>query len=308
VTGVGRRAPARRRRSHSPEFWGWMLNLPALAVFGTFFLGPAAVGLWFSLHEWDGVSRSAAFVGLSNYATLLTTERFWGAFRVNMLVAVLSLAMQMPLALGLALALSRRGRLVRVYRSAIFAPQVLSVAAVALTWNLVYDPSQGLLNRLLDAMGLGPVEVAWLGDPRFALVSVLAATTWFYFGLHMLLFMAGLAAIPPEYLDVARIETTRWHQRLRHVTLPLLREQLLISFTLIVSGSFGHLLGLFFLMTDGGPAGRTELLGLYMTKVAFRGGQYGLGSAVSVVLLVLVLVIVIWPILRVGRERLEFGL
>ena len=152
------------------------------------------------------------------------------------------------------------------------------------------------------------MEIAWLGDPRLALVSVLVATTWFDFGLHMLLFMAGLAAIPPEYFDVARIETVRWHQKLRHVTLPLLREQVLISFTLIVSGSFGHLLGLFFLMTDGGPAGRTELLGLYMTKVAFRGSQYGLGSAVSVLMLVLVLAIVIWPILRVGRERLEFGL
>ena len=79
-----------------------MLNAPALAVFGTFFLAPAAVGLWFSFHEWDGVSRSAAFVGLSNYGTLFATDRFWGAFRVNMLVAVLSLAMQMPLALSLA--------------------------------------------------------------------------------------------------------------------------------------------------------------------------------------------------------------
>jgi ABC-type sugar transport system permease subunit len=154
--------------------------------------------------------------------------------------------------------------------------------------------------------GGGPVIIAWLGENETALLSALVATTWYSFGFTMILFMAGLGSIPAEYYDAARIETSSQWQVLRYITLPLLREVLLIIFVLTFSGSFGGLIGFFLLLTGGGPAGRTDLVGIYMYQSAFRAYQFGYASAISVVLVLLVLLVVIVPVLRIARERLEY--
>jgi ABC-type sugar transport system permease subunit len=221
-----------------------------------------------------------------------------------------SIVMQVPLALILALMLSRKRAFSSFYRNAIFSPQVLSTAAIALMWTLVFNPYQGLLNNLLSLVsgwfGGGPVIIAWLGENETALLSALVATTWYSFGFTMILFMAGLGSIPAEYYDAARLETSSQWQVLRYITLPLLREVLLIIFVLTFSGSFGGLIGFFLLLTGGGPAGRTDLVGIYMYQSAFRAYQFGYASAISVVLVLLVLLVVIVPVLRIARERLEY--
>ena len=292
---------------NSPEMKGWLLCLPALTVFSAFFLAPAIVGFFLSVNEWDGVSSSIEFVGFRNYVELFQTERFWNSVKVNLVVVVGTLVTQMPVALGLALILSKKGPGMKIYRTAAFLPQILSIAAVGMIWTVLYNPYQGLINQLMAALGFRNVLIPWLGSPDIALMAMLITTTWFYFGFHTLLFMAGLGAIPQEYYDAIKLETNRQIDVLRYVTLPLLREQLLISFILIISGGFGHIMGLFFIMTGGGPAGRTELMGLYSQKLGFVGGQVGLASAVSILMLVVVFSIVIWPALRVTRERLEFS-
>jgi ABC-type sugar transport system permease subunit len=229
---------------------------------------------------------------------------------INWVVMGASLAMQVPLALILALMLARKKAFSSFYRNAIFSPQVLSTAAIALMWTLVFNPYQGLLNNLLTLVsgwfGGRPVIIAWLGENETALLSALVATTWYSFGFTMILFMAGLGSIPAEYYDAARIETSSQWQVLRYITLPLLREVLLIIFVLTFSGSFGGLIGFFLLLTGGGPAGRTDLVGIYMYQSAFRAYQFGYASAISVVLVLLVLLVVIVPVLRIARERLEY--
>lgn len=287
-----------------------LLVLPAFAFFAVFYLGPAITGAYLSVHEWNGVSADMTFVGLDNFTRLFTTERFWSALAINWIVAIASLLLQIPIALALALALSRRMRGASAYRSAVFLPQVLSVAAVAVMWVLLYDPYQGLLNRILSTvagwLGQGPVIVAWLGENNTALAAALVATTWYSVGLTTILLLAGLGSIPPEYDDAARLETNSQVQRLRYVTLPMLREVMLIIFVLVISGAFGHLVGFFLLLTGGGPAGRTELLGIYMVETGMRGYQFGYASAISVVLVLIVLAVVIVPVLRIARERLEY--
>jgi raffinose/stachyose/melibiose transport system permease protein len=298
------------KRKRSAEITAWLMVLPALGLFVVFFLGPALIGVVLSFHDWDGLSSSMNFVGFNNYARLLSTERFWDTLEINWIVVFASIFLQIPLALGLALALTKKTRFSSFYRSAIFVPQVLSVAAVALMWIMLFNPYQGMINGLLTPiskwLGFGEVTIAWLGQNETALASALLATTWYSFGLTMILFMAGLGAIPPEYYDAARIETNSWFDTLRYVTLPLLREIMLIIFVLIFSGSFGHLIGFFLLLTGGGPAGRTELLGIYMYKSGFRAYQFGYASALSVTLVLIVLIFVTPPALRIARERLEY--
>ena len=293
--------------SRIPEVRGWLLCLPALILFAVFFLAPAVIGFGLSFNEWDGYSSSIEFVGLRNYSTLIRSDRFWNAVRINWIVVIASIVLQLSVSLSLAIVLSKKGRGMKVYRTAAFAPQVLSIAAVGMIWGLLYDPFQGLINEVLNSIGFEGVHTAWLGNTNTALIAMLVTSTWFYYGFHTLIFMAGLAAIPEDYYDAIKLETDHWYHVLRYVTLPLLREQLLIVFVLIFSGGFGHIIGLFFIMTRGGPAGRTELLGLYMERLGFRGAQVGMASAVSIVMLITVFAVVIWPVLSVSRERLEYS-
>jgi len=246
------------------------------------------------------------FVGLNNYIEAFHKSRFWNAMLINWLAFFGSLLTQMPLALFLAIGLSKKTRIMKFYRSAIFTPQVLSIAAVGLLWSLIFDPYKGPLNLLLKAIGLESMALHWLGEPNTALISMLIVTTWFYFGFHMIIFMAGLASISKEYFEAAQLETNSWLKILRYVTLPMLREQLLLSFIFIFGGSFGSLMGLFYLMTSGGPAGSTEILGIYMTLQAFRANRFGYASAISMIILFTVGIFLVWPVMYITRERLEY--
>jgi ABC-type sugar transport system permease subunit len=287
-----------------------LLIVPGFVLFAVFYLGPSLTGLYLSLHEWDGIAVDMTYVGLDNYGRLLGDERFWGALVINWIVALSSLVIQVPVAIALAVAVARKSRASSLYRTSIFLPQILSVAAVAIMWVLIYDPYTGLLNSVLsDVLGLfgqPPINLAWLGESETALAAAVIATTWYGIGLTMMLFLAGVGGIPPEYIDAARLETNSQLARLRYVTLPMLREVLLIVFVLVISGSFGQLAGFFLLLTGGGPSGHTEVLGLYMLDSGLKAMQFGYASAISVVLVLIVLLAVIVPVVRIARTRLEY--
>jgi ABC-type sugar transport system permease subunit len=297
--------PAKEGFSRQQLATGWLLNLPAIGVLAFFFLLPAVISLWFSLREWNGVSDST-FVGLENFEELAASPRFRNSLRINLLYAGLTLITQVPLAFFLAVALYKRRDQTHFLRALVLFPQVLSIGAAGLLWLMIYHPQRGLLNEALSAITQEPFRTAWLGTSSTALGAVLVAANWYYFGLHTLIFMAGMSGIPEEYYDVLRMGSNRFLDELRYVTLPLLREQFLISFLLVISGSFGHILGFMTILTNGGPAGSTELLGIYSVEMGFRAGRFGLASAITVVLLAVVLSIVIWPILRIARTRLEY--
>lgn len=285
---------------------GWTLNAPALILVGFFFLLPALIAVWFSLRSWNGVTESD-FIGVSNYLELAQTERFWNSIRVNLALAALTLITQIPLAFLLAVALHRRRGRWRLLRTTVFLPQVLSVGAAALLWLMVFHPNRGLLNAALSATLNTDIYVPWLGETSTALVSVVVASNWYYFGLHTLIFLAGMSAIPEDFYDAVHLDSDRLLHELRYLTVPLLREQLLVSLILVISGSFGHILGFVSILTGGGPAGATELLGLYSIETAFRANRFGLASAITVVLLMIVLTILIIPVVRVTRRRVEYG-
>jgi raffinose/stachyose/melibiose transport system permease protein len=283
-----------------------LLNLPALSVLAFFFLLPAAISLWFSVRDWNGLTDST-FIGLQNFRELTGSPRFWHALWTNVALAGFTLITQVPLAFFVAVILFKRRRQTRFLRSLVLFPQVLSIGAAGLLWLMIYHPQRGLLNAVLSLFLPGDVRIAWLGLSTTALGSVIFATNWYYFGLHTLIFMAGMSGIPQEYYDELKMSSNRLRDELRHVTLPMLREQFLVSFVLVISGSFGHVLGFVSILTNGGPAGSTELLGLYAIEIGFRAGRFGLASAITVVILAVVLSIVIWPIVRIARTRLEYA-
>jgi len=290
----------------SRSIGGLVLCLPTLLIFGTFFLLPTLVALYLSFTKWDGFTLRPEFIGLANYVELVHDERFWNDLLITSLVWFAVVFVQLPFALLLAIGLSKQAPLMKYFRSIFFFPQIMSVTVVALTWRFAYSPSTGFINKMLEVFGLGSLTTPWLGLEQTALPAVVFSFIWWTYGMFVTMFIAGLSNIPPEYYEAARLETNRWYHELWFVTLPMLRETLLITFTMGTALGFGQSVGYFNLLTMGGPAGTTEVLGLYAINKAFRGRLFGYASALTTTLVLIILALVITPVIRIARERVEY--
>jgi len=270
---------------------GWAFVTPALALIGIFFVLPVAGAFVLSFTDFDlysiGGPGNTRFVGLANYRDLLTTPLFWTALR-NTLYFVL-VGGPLSVAVSLAAALLVNARTVRLkpfFRAAFFAPWVTTLVAVALLWRYIYHPQYGLLNAAIGVFGLGPVD--WLGDPAWAMPSIILLSVWKNFGYNMLIFLAGLQAIPEELYEAASLDGAgAWH-RFRHVTVPMLGPTLVFVGIVTMITSF-QIFSEPYVMTQGGPLKSTTTLMLFMYEEGFRWWRLGFAATIAVVLFLLTL-------------------
>jgi len=287
----------------SPRLAGIALVAPAVAVIGVFFFLPIAAALALSFTDFDiyalGDRSALRFVGLGNYARLLDSPRFWIALRNTAVFCAVCGPLSVAAALGAALLVNARvARLRALFRTVFFAPAVTTLVAVAVVWRYLYHP-RGLANEALALVGLGPVD--WLGDPRFALPAIIAMAVWKNFGFSMVIFLAGLQAIPTQLLEAASIDGAGPLRRLRHVTLPLLAPTLLFV-AVITAVGYLQLFAEPYVMTQGGPSDATLSVVLLMYEEGFRWWNLGTAAAVAFVLFAAVLAVTALQ-LRLGRER-----
>ena len=274
----------------SPGLW---FAAPALAAIALFFFVPVVASLGLSLTDFDIYAladlRNLRFVGLRNYSDLLRDPVFWTALRnTAFFVAV---GGPLSVATSLAAALLLQSRLVRwkgLFRTLYFLPVVTTLVAVAVVWRYLYHPRVGLLNFALGALGVAPVD--WLGDPRFALLALIVLAVWKNFGFNMVIFVAGLQAIPERLYEAARLDGASASQQFRHVTLPMLLPT--TSFVLVMT-LIGHfqLFAEPYVMTQGGPEDATRSLVLLMYEQGFRWWSLGQASAIAFVLFGIILAV-----------------
>lgn len=293
VAGV--RSARRRRRAGRGGFWAAApFLLPAILLYGTFVVYPMVEAVRLSFFDWDGFATTAkTWAGLDNYRQIFRHDPvFWTAFRNSITWLVLSLLIPTAVGLGLALLVNRRLRGRNVFRTIFYLPAVLAPIAVAAMWRWIYDPNFGVLNKLLDLIGVDTAGRAWLGDPDTALYATFAASVWTVVGLNMVLFLAGLQNIPKELTEAARIDGAKPTQVFRHVTWPGLRPAVVIVIVLTIINSlkaFDLIVG----ATGGGPAQQTQVLALWSYTQSFANHDFGAGNAVATVLLLVTLVIVV---------------
>lgn len=281
---------------------GW-LGAPAFLVYLLFVVGPVVAASLLSLYQWDGIGP-ARFVGLTNFARALFDDPiFLRSFANNAVYIAITLVVEVGFGLLFAWALQSRLPWGGFWRALFFSPMVLSMVVVGLLWNFVLNPTFGLLNAALRATDLGSLSHAWLGEEATALASVSLVSGWRYAGFYMALFAAGLRRIPTEILEAARLDGAAEWTLFRRVTFPLLAPITAVAMLLCVTGGFQSF-DLFFVMTDGGPFHSTEVPSLWMIKKAFNRQSLGYGSALGVVLALVVTVIAVWQVrLRRGEER-----
>jgi raffinose/stachyose/melibiose transport system permease protein len=256
--------------------------VPALLFYLAFVLYPLIQAVHYSLFNWSGLGPLTDFVGLQNFHDAFNDSDFIGAIQHNFILVALSILIQFPLALGVALMLDRPFRGRRVARLVFFAPYVLSEATTAVIWLLILQPD-GLVDRAFKGVGLGFAVQLWLADLNVVLFTLFVVITWKYIGFGIILFLAGLQGIPEELTDAAAIDGAGVFQKIRFITLPLLGPTIRIWGFLAIIGSL-QLFDLVWIMTQGGPAERSNTMATYMFSNGFVRYQFGYGCAVAVIL------------------------
>ena len=281
---------ARRNRLAGPRWLPWAYLAPALLLYGGFLLFPLLRAAQYSLYEWDGLSPSSNFVGLQNYLAVMADQRLREAFG-HALVLILFYAV-VPLLVGLPLAslLTRASvRGLGFFRVVIFLPQVIAMVVVAVTWRQLYAPD-GPINALLRAVGLGALARPWLGDFFWTLPAVGLIGSWVSTGLVTVLLMAGMARIPKELFEAARLDGAGPVNEFLAVTLPSVRGEIAVALTLTIVAAL-KTFDLIYVTTRGGPGTSTTVPSYEVYRNAFELGQVGIATSIGIVLTAIIFAI-----------------
>ena len=281
----------------------WLFLMPALLVLGVFFLLPVIAALVLSLTDYDLYALAnidnLRFVALQNYWALLQRPLFWSALGHTVYFVAVGVPLSMGTSLGAALLLnSPLARCKPFFRTALFAPVVTTVVAVAVIWRYLFNTKYGMANFVLGHLGIHPVD--WLGDPHWAMPTIILFAVWKNFGYNMIIFLAGLQAIPLDLYEAARIDGASAWRQFRHITLPMLGPTLLMVSILTVSGYF-QLFAEPYVMTEGGPLQSTTSVLYLMYDEGFKWWNLGSASAVAF-LLFLIMFAVTALMLKLARR------
>lgn len=262
---------------------------PAVLLFTVFFIYPLMRVFWISLHQGNVTSETMTWVGLRNYKDLLNDQIFSMVLWHNAQIVIAGGLATLVLALGTAVALTKIKRGRSFFRVVFLFPNIMSAVATAILWSFIFNPSFGILNGLLRAVGLEEHTRAWLGEPVVALWALVFVHVWTIAGFYIVLFYAGLLRIPADYREAAQIDGASGWQEFRHITLPLLSDILQVATVYVIINSV-NIFALVYLFNEGRPARYNGVLLTYMHEQAFTNSEFGYACAIGVVTLITVLV------------------
>jgi multiple sugar transport system permease protein len=268
----------------------WWFVAPALLVIAVFFFFPIVAAFLISLTDFDIYAladlANLRFVGLGNYLKLLQTPLFWQALGNTLYFVVAGVPLSIGASLGAALLLhSKLARFKPFFRTALFAPVVTTLVAVAVIWRYLFNTRYGLLNYALGGLGIDPID--WLGDPHWAMPAIILFAVWKNFGYNMIIFLAGLQSIPEELYEAARIDGASVWRQFASVTLPMLSPVVMLVGILTIAGYF-QLFAEPYVMTQGGPLQSTVSVLYFMYEEGFKWWNLGSASAVAFILFLLI--------------------
>jgi len=265
---------------------GYAFLAPSFIILAVFTYFPVAYALGLSFFKWLIMRGEPTFNGLGNYQLLLTSEDFWQAIWNTVYFAVGSIPTGMAIALFIAILLNRPMRALPIYRTAYFLPTVTSMVAVSVVWMWIYHPDVGLMNYVLQLFHLPAIR--WLNDPRWAMPALIILGIWKGLGYNVIIYLAGLQNIPQHLYEAAQIDGANRWQLFRNITWPLLTPTSFLILIMAVINSFQAFTE-FHVMTQGGPIGSTTVIVYYLYQQAFQQFNMGYGSALAIVLFLIIL-------------------
>lgn len=264
--------------------------LPSVLMISLFFIYPAVQTVIISFQDWHGTFRTFGWNGLANYQKLFTDPNFRSSVTHTFNYFLISSVLLFPLALFLGVALQRIKKGKSLIQFCIFMPVTLSVTVAAVLWKwYIYDPNMGIVNSFLRGIGLDALSNAWLGNSKTAMVCLIITSCWHGVATWVIMIISGLDRIPPELLEAARLDGAGEVKIFVRITLPLLWEVLSSLIVLCFINSMQQF-PVVYAMTQGGPYGSTEVMGTYLYKMAFEGRMFSYGSAMAIVMAIIILV------------------
>lgn len=283
----------------SPRLTPYLLVLPLIAFIAVFTYVPILTSLDLSVRSWNFMSPTKPFVGLDNYVRLFGSAAFWNSLTVTAAFAAISVPLRLGLALAIASYLKREALSSRVLRGALFLPTITSTVAIAVVFSWVFSTDYGLANAVLGWFGFG--KVPWLQNPQLALFVLIFINTWKQLGYDVIIYIAALQAVPQELYDAAAMDGGRRLQVFRRVTLPLIMPTTYFLLVVSVIEAF-QVFTVIDVMTRGGPAGATDMLVHLLYRTGFVLFDIGTGSALAVLLFVLLIVLALIKSRVIGRR------
>ncbi|MFD2328025.1 carbohydrate ABC transporter permease [Cohnella sp. GCM10020058] len=275
--------------------------IPSLVLYTVFVIAPTLSSAYLSFTSWDGVSDHIRFIGFDNFTEIWNSERVRNALKNTLILTLVLVVLENAVAIALAILVDQVRWARNLFRSVFYFPVLLSGIVMGFVWTIILNYNFGVLNQLLDAIGLGAMKADWLGSPKFALVSIILSTVWKQAGYYMIIYLAGLQGIPQEMNEAAAIDGANRWQQFRSITFPMLAGSLTVCSVLSMISSL-KIFDQIAVMTDGGPGFATETLTYIVYKVGFGELRQGFGTAMAMVLFLIILVITVVQV-RLLRKR-----
>ncbi|MCA0755137.1 sugar ABC transporter permease [Paenibacillus sp. N4] len=291
-------ASAKKKKWSDYVFW---FILPALVVYTAFVIVPTLSSVYLSFTSWDGISTKINYIGFDNFIEIVKSPRVHNALKNTLIFAIVLVLLENIVALGLAVLMDNVRWFRNFFRSIFYFPVLMSGIIMGFIWMIILNYNFGVINQLLEMTGLGFLKADWLGDPDYALISIILSTVWKAAGYYMVIYLAGLQGIPQELNEAASIDGANRWQQFRHITFPLLAGATTVCIMLSMIGSL-KIFDQIAVMTDGGPGFATETLTYIIYKVGFGELRQGFGTALAIVLFLLTLLISLIQ-MKVLRKR-----
>ena len=290
-----------RKQARRNTLIGWTFILPNFLGFLAFTLIPVTAAFALSFMEWTAFT-APRWVGLENFQRMFQSDTFWVALRNTVVYALGHVPLTMALALLLAMLLNRKLKGIGFFRVAIFFPYITSLVAVAVVWNTLFSPDTGPINQFLNSIGIAEPP-GWTSSSDWAMPAVIITSVWRDMGYYMVLYLAGLQAIPSELYEAAEVDGASAWQRFWNVTIPSLRPTTFFVVVMLTVSSF-KVFDLIVVMTNGGPGRSTTVLSQLIYQEGIGEGKFGYSSAISLVLFVIVLTVTVLQFkIQQRRER-----
>ncbi len=286
------------------KIYPWYFAAGAVIIYFALFVLPSIIGVGYSFTDWSSYSDKISFVGLDNFAEVFSPDRDYLSYIGNTLwFTAATTLLKTVLGLSFAMLLSDRIRALNLHRSILYMPSVLSVLIVGMVFTSILDPRYGLLNESLRAIGLDGLAQKWLTDPHLVMWSIIGVDVWRGTGYIMTILIVGIISISSTYDEAAQIDGASAWQRFRHITLPLLRPTLAV--TIVLNVLYGlKVFDIVYVLTNGGPGHRTEVLYTAVFK-EFSRGRYAQGTTLSTVMLIIMVISGIFMIRVLTRNEVQ---
>lgn len=289
-----------KKKEDSLVFWAFLA--PVSAAFILVVVLPFFIGIYYSFTDWSAIpGKSISFTGLTNYAKILSDRAFGQSFAVTLVYTVIAVVMINAVGFSLALLVTQRFRSSNLLRTAFFMPNLIGGLILGFLWKFLFLKIAPAVGTVLD---MALLKTNWLADENLALLAMAIVSTWQMGGYIMVIYIAAIQSIPESLIEASKIDGARAFQRVRHIVFPLVAQAFTISLFMTLSNSF-KMFDVNLALTNGGPAGRTELLTLNIYSTAYSRLQFGFGQAKAVIFFLIVTIFTVTQVRFTQRKEIE---